>query len=120
MKTKKAKRSRQRVEYRSFTFRILDWKPSYSFSTQLSRFGPGPYWEHTSLILTGSCVSPRKFDGREGPLTILGQRDYVGPLMTHDDDGRGRLGVGGLTLRGEKTDFLGSMPSGLAGTEASY
>lgn len=98
------------VKYGRFIFRIEDWKPSYSFSTNTTQFNRGAYWEHTSLALTDTCISPRKHEGRKGILNIIGDREYIHPLTTHEDDGKKRLGVGTLTMRGQETSYLGSLP----------
>ncbi len=111
MPRKRRRRSRAPIiDYRTYIFRIASWEPSYSFALNEGRFGHGPYWEHVELIVSGECLAPSKTAGRIGKLTFLGNREESRTLEQSLDSDRQPLCVGTLTVRGDRTEYLGSIP----------
>lgn len=105
------KTARKRLEaYGSFVFKVDAWRPTYSFSSTPSPLNQGAYWDHLALTIRGACISPKERADRIGDLILLGDRRFVHPLMTGQDDGRDPTGVGTLTMRGKETSYLGSIP----------
>jgi len=61
--------------YESYPVRIIDWKVDYSL--RLDKDGSlsgGPFWEYCSLELRGEFLGPKKLEGREVTITLLGSR----------------------------------------------
>lgn len=111
MPRKRRRRSRAPViDYRTYIFRIASWEPSYSFALNEGRFGHGPYWEHVELVLSGECLAPFKVAGRIGKLTFLGNREEARALEQPPDSDWKPLCVGTFTVRGDRTEYLGSLP----------
>lgn len=96
--------------FRSYIFRIASWEPAYHLAVNDGRLHPGPYWEHAAIELTGECLAPAKVAGRTGRLTFMGRREQSRELEQPPDSDWKPLGVGTLTIRGERTEFLGSIP----------
>lgn len=107
---KKARQRRKAQEYESYIFRIDDWKPGYSFGLNNSRLFDGPYWEHLEVTLTGVFLSPDKAKDRQASLTLLANRREMATVNEPEKSNLKPLGVGSLTVRGKRTDFLGSIP----------
>lgn len=106
------KRSRRSVpvDYQTYIFRLDDWEPSYSFATNAIRWCDGPYWEHSALIFRGEILSPTKVKSRVGTLTVMGDRRDTQAVENPTNSDRKPLCVGSLTIRGDQTEFLGSIP----------
>lgn len=80
---------------------------SYSLSSNPPRDCDGAYSEYLHLEFEGRCIAPAKHAGRTVKLAILGNRQLLEP--SRDPDWR-PLGIGYLTIRGERADYLGSIP----------
>lgn len=106
---KGGKRSKAQ-KYESYVFRIDDWKPSYSFGLNNGRLFKGPYWEHLEVALSGVFLSPEKAKDRRASLTFLADRREVAAVNDPEKHDWKPLAVGSLTIRGEDTSFLGSIP----------
>jgi hypothetical protein len=97
--------------YESYPVRIIDWNVDYSLQLDKDRrFFKGPYWEHCSLDLTGEFLGPKKLEGREVTITLLGNRTLDGEIARPDSLNYEPLGVGGLTARGKEATYIGSLP----------
>lgn len=95
-------------KYCSYLVEILDWELTYSFLLNPNpKIFPGQYSEHLYLEIKGSMRSPEKYAGDEINSTFIGDREIF-PLK-NESDFRPRC-VGAITLRGERRDFLGSLP----------
>jgi hypothetical protein len=70
----------------------------------------GPFWEHCSLELQGEFLGPKKLEGREVTITLLGNRTLDEEIARPDSINYEPLGVGGLTARGKGATYIGSLP----------
>jgi hypothetical protein len=109
----KRKTRRQTPNYQSFYVQVDNCEPSYSFSLNDSRHFEGPYSEYLDITFNGAILAPRRVKGRRVSLVFLGRRDEqrmaTDPTNSAWVDWRA-LCVGTLTIRGERTNFLGSLP----------
>lgn len=111
MTRKRKRRSRApAIDYRSYVFRIVSWEPSYSFALNDGPLHDGPYWEHVQLVLTAECLAPSKMAGRISTFTFLGNREEARALNQPPNSDWRPLCVGSLTVRGDRTEYLGSLP----------
>lgn len=99
-----------------YLFEIVGISPTYSFHVGHERFEPGAYGEHLHIGLTAMCLRPRKFEGRETGFTFIGTRELVTQTQAMPRTGVYPNRVGTLTLRGEQSDYLGSLPYDAAST----
>ena len=94
-----------------YPVRIIDWEVDYSL--RLDKDGSisgGPFWEHCSLELQGEFLGPKKLEGREVTITLLGNRTLDEEIAKPDSINYEPLGVGGLTARGKEAAYIGSLP----------
>jgi hypothetical protein len=78
----------------------------------LDRYGQisaGPYWEHTSLKMKGRFLYPEKL-AKPIQIIILGDRKKISALEKPEECRYEPKAVGGLTVRGKESEFLGSVP----------
>jgi hypothetical protein len=107
-RTKRKKPARQKEC--TYVIEIEDWSLSYSLS--LDRHGKisiGPYWEHTSLEMKGRFLYPETL-AKQVQVIILGDREKISALEKPEDYRYEPKAVGGLTIRGKESEFLGSVP----------
>lgn len=109
-RTKKAKGRRAPVQYQTYVFQIDGWTPSYSFAVNHAAWREGPYWEYLALTVTGRIVSPSKFKDRAGQLVLLGNREDARKVEEPPSSDWRPNCVGSLTIRGRRTEYLGSIP----------
>jgi hypothetical protein len=106
------RRKKRAVEtYESYPVRIIDWNVDYSL--RLDKDGSlsgGPFWEHCSLEVKGEFLGPKKLEGREVTITLLGNRSLDEEIARPDSINYEPLGVGGLTARGKEATYIGSLP----------
>jgi hypothetical protein len=106
------RRKKKAVEtYESYPVRIIDWNVDYSL--RLDKDGSlsgGPFWEYCSLELKGEFLGPKKLEGREVTVTLLGSRSLDKEIAKPDSINYEPLGVGGLTARGKEAAYIGSLP----------
>ena len=108
----KKKRKSKKIEYCSYVIRIVDWTTSYSLYTDpKERFGFGPYWEHGSLEIMGVVLAPAKLQDRKIKVEFLADRRLPAILSGSEKAGYEPRCVGGLTARGQRTEYLGSLPA---------
>ena len=93
----------------SFLFRIDEVEPSYSFSDG-SKFYVTAQTEHLHLRVLTTCVAPPKFDGRETRFTLIGDRQLEHDQWMQTSAPENHNGVGTLTMRGERSEYLGAIP----------
>ena len=103
------KRARE-LKYQTFTFWIEDWIPSYSFAINHDRQRDGTYRDHVDITLLGRCLAPKKFADRTGNLMFLGNRELMQALDEPPRNSAISMNVGVLTIRGNRTEFLGGLP----------
>jgi hypothetical protein len=106
-----SKRGRLREEYSSYPVEVIDWEISYSLSLPGNKkLEPTPFWEHLSLKIDGNILHPQKLAGKSINLHIIGDRRDT-DVMEHPDKYDFEPNrVGTLTARGDKIDYLGSIP----------
>lgn len=100
------------VHFADFLVEIGQWRLPYSFSVgHGDRIAPGPYWEHVALVIDGVILYPKKFNGKEVEIYVIGDRNEVRILSGQEDPGEWKPAcVGTLTLRGSERKYLGSLP----------
>ena len=105
------RRRRSRAsEHQSYIFRIEDSEAGYSFATDHNQWTAGPYWEHLELSIAGTIVVPEGLQGRRCTLSFLGDRRISRALDSPADSRIEPLCVGTLTIWGQTTSYLGSLP----------
>jgi hypothetical protein len=107
----KTRRKRRPVEeWGSFLFAIGKVHSHYSFGdgSHLDRTAHSEYF-HPEVDAT--CLAPEKFKGRKTRFTLIGDRSNERDLwlQTYALD-KHEAGVGTLTFRGERSEYLGSVP----------
>jgi hypothetical protein len=91
---------------------MLDWKISYSLHLDNERkFYFGPYWDHACLHIIGNFIYPDKLIAKNIEMRLLGDRRDSKTLNNPDSHlDYERKCIGGLTVRGETREYLGSLP----------
>ena len=110
MKKRTKRKKAARREESTYVIEIEDWDLSYSLS--LDRHGKisiGPYWEHTSLEMKGRFLHPEALT-KPIQVIILGDREKISALEKPEEYRYEPKAVGGLTVRGKASEFLGSVP----------
>lgn len=107
---KTRRKGRQVEEWGSFLFAIEKVHPHYSFGDG-SHLDRTAYSEYFHPEVKATCVAPEKFKGRTTTFTLIGDRSDEHDLwsQTYALDKHQR-GVGTLTFRGERSEYLGSVP----------
>lgn len=110
MKKKAEKTRSPKREERTYVIEIEDWSLSYSFSLDRhNKMSAGPYWEHTSLEMKGTFAHPETL-AKPIQVIILGDREKTSALERPEEFRYEPKAVGGLTVRGTESEFLGSVP----------
>jgi hypothetical protein len=109
-RTKGGRKRERRREYQSYIFRVDNPEASYSLAIDRKGWSEGPYREHLELSIRGTIVAPEKVQGRQGILTFLGDRRVTRDLDNPIESRSQPIAVGGLTIWGETTSYLGSLP----------
>ena len=100
----------QVTEFQSFVFEIVTWEPEYHFALNSSKWPPGPYWEHCELTCQCTLLIPSKLTGRHVMVRVLGDRGEMTAVQRPAEVTSPPVAIGGLTLRGQQSDYLGSIP----------
>jgi len=108
-KTRKTKLAR---EYTPYCIEIKEWTTPYSLYLNTDKkYWGGPYWEHLELKIRGDFIYPNKFVGKSVEVVFLGDRQKTQMLNDPDKyDDYKPLCLGSFTLRGERREYLGSLP----------
>ena len=107
---KQPKRPAKLSQHQSYIFRIDSPGTSYSLAIDHGRLAGGPYREHHDLAIDGTLVFPEKLNGRQGKLIFLGDRRTTRELAHPEESRLDPLCVGTLTIWGQTTNYLGSLP----------
>jgi hypothetical protein len=108
---KRPKRPSKRRQHQSYIFRIDSPATSYSLGVDSGRrLAGGPYREHHDLTIDGTLVFPEELSGRQGKLIFLGDRRTTRELDHPEESRLEPLCVGTLTIWGQTTNYLGSLP----------
>jgi hypothetical protein len=112
MKKESKRRNSAKREEWIYVIEINYWDFSYMFAVNwLRNTIDGPYWEHTDLEMKGKIVHPEKLVDKEIEVTIMANRREVHILNKPEDYYQFEpKAVGGLTIRGKDSEFLGSVP----------
>ncbi|WP_291317148.1 hypothetical protein [Desulfuromonas sp.] len=105
------KKNKTTDTYDSYPIKILSWIPSSSVSLNKERrLGVGPYSEHHSINIQGELLGPEKVAGRKIDVTLIADR-WMSKAMTSDDIfEKDPLAIGGISSRGNDSNYLGSIP----------
>lgn len=111
MVARKTRRKRRPVEeWESFLFEIEKVHSHYSFGDgwPLDRTA---YSEHLHPEVDATCLAPEKYKGRQTRFTLIGDRSNERDLwaQTYALE-KHHAGVGTLTFRGGRSEYLGSVP----------
>lgn len=108
---KKARAKRRPVEeWGSFLFAIEKVHSHYSFGDGW-RLDRTAFSEHFHPEVDTTCVAPEKYKGRLTRFTLIGDRLDERDLRAQTSSiEKHASGVGTLTFRGERSDYLGSVP----------
>lgn len=85
-----------------------------SYSLRLDRegrFSPGPYWEHGSLEIIGVVLAPAKLQDRKIKVEFLADRRLTVIFSGSEKADYEPRCVGEIIARGQRTEYLGSLPT---------
>ncbi len=99
-------------KYQSYLFFIKKYSVDYSLSLDHSKYAQGHYSEYSSLIIEAECTFPEKECGNAFKLVFLCNRDIEDSFHVKKEIGRKPIAVGSLTIKMDRRNFLGSIPSG--------
>lgn len=103
-------RKRREVEaYQTYVFQIDEVRPSYSLGLNEGRSLGGTYDEYLHIEFIATCISPQKYEARQTRLLFMGIRSLAAELAG-SNDAASPLCVGSLTMRGDRSEYLGSIP----------
>lgn len=98
-------------EFQSYLLEIEGLEVDYSLSADTdSRISHNGLVEHQHFTIRSRLLSPKRFAGREVTVTLIGDRERDLLLSGPEVDARFEA-VGGLTLRGTRSTYLGTVPS---------
>jgi hypothetical protein len=94
----------------SYLFAIETMRPDYSFGLGDPRFDRGVYSEHAHTEIMATCLVPQKLSGRETRFILIGDRSITAETNDPDRVVQSATGVGTLTMRGSRSEYLGCFP----------
>lgn len=107
---KRTNRRRRPVEqWQSFLFEIEKVHSHYSFGNGW-KWSRTAHSEHLHPEFEANCLSPEKYKGRKTRFTLIGDRADERDLWLQTPGEEYHAGVGTLTFRGERSDYLGGVP----------
>ncbi len=107
----KKRRTWKKYDTTTYSIEILDWDVSYSIRlTGDMKDTPWPFWEHARLTIRGKFQAPKELAGRNIDVILLGSRNIVYVLEHPQESVHEPKAIGGLTVRGKKAEYLGSIP----------
>lgn len=109
------RKSKTRVAtHESYLFQITEVSPHYGFHLAHAPHETGAYGEYLHTELKAKCLKPSKYEGRETTFTFIGDRGITDELKAPGRTQRSPLCVGTLTMRGNRSSYLGSLPFDIA------
>ena len=96
-------------QIQTYLFEIKEIIPDYSFGVAHSRFDQGAFGEYAHTEITAICVVPQKLSGRETRFLLIGDRRITQELNKPGSETPWN-GIGTLTMRGTRSEYLGSFP----------
>ena len=106
---RQTRRRRPVEEWGSYLFEINHIRPHYSFGNG-SRFDRTAFSEHLHPEWEATCQAPDKFKGRMTKFTLIGDRSDERDQWEQKPADEHHSGVGTLTFRGQRSEYLGSLP----------
>jgi hypothetical protein len=107
---KRAVRKRQPKETsEGFLFEIEKVHSHYSFGNGF-KFDRAAFAEFLHPEFDTKCLAPPKFAGRPTRFTLIGDRENERDLWLQTPADAWERGVGTLTFRGERSEYLGGVP----------
>ena len=107
----KKHRTWKKYDTTTYSIEILDWDVSYSIQlTGDMKDTSWPFWEHARLTIKGKFLAPDKLAGRSIDVILLGSRNIIYVLEHPQETVQEPKAIGGLTVRGKQTEYLGSVP----------
>lgn len=103
-------RSKTYIGYQSYCVRISDWSLTYGLSLGASSTEGQPYSEYVSLIISGTFLVPKRLNSMPVEITLLADKDMSRSLAGAPIHYTPKS-IGQLTVRGQRREFLGSIPS---------
>jgi len=105
------KKTQSAGAFATYPVKILDWKVDYSFHLNKQPVTrEGPFWEYGGLEIQGELLGPEKVKGREIKIVLLANRDYDRTLNDPVSTKWEPIAIGGLTSRGNDSEYIGSLP----------
>lgn len=98
----------------TYVFRIERVRPSYSFSVGHLRLNEGDFTDYNQTEIEATCLVPPKHFGRITKLIFLGDRRILDRMQSRAPPGDYIPGVGTLTMRQDRCEYLGTLPSDAA------
>jgi hypothetical protein len=90
---------------------------SYSMRLDVEgRWSYGPYWEHHDLEIIGLGLAPERVKDKTIKLTFMADRRYPAFIAGIQEAGYEPRCLGGLTVRGQVNEYLGSLPADIIQT----
>ena len=116
-KKRKTKKTKKQIEYCQYIIKIQDWNVSYSMRLDVEgRWSYGPYWEHHDLEIIGLGLAPERVKDKTIKLTFMADRRYPAFIAGIQEAGYEPRCLGGLTVRGQVNEYLGSLPADIIQT----
>ena len=92
----------------SYLFEIESARPSYLFGSFL-RAREQSFGEYLHPRIDAVCKAPAKLSGRVTLFTLIGDRE-INRRLSLGELAPSTMGVGTLTMRGTKSEYLGQVP----------
>lgn len=110
LKAKRTTRAKRQAEqWCSYLFEIQEVHAHYSYSDG-TRFSRTAQEEHLQPRVNAICRAPTKLQGRRTDFVLIGDRQHELDLRSQSLAPASVTGVGTLTMRGTRSDYLGSLP----------
>lgn len=98
----------------TYVFRIDRVLPSYSFSVGHLRHHEGDFTDYNHTEIEATCLVPPKHFGRFTKFILLGDRRIIDRMQKRSPLSEYIPNVGTLTMRKDRSEYLGSLPSDAA------
>ncbi|MBC8316507.1 MAG: hypothetical protein H8E41_01280 [Desulfobulbaceae bacterium] len=113
MAKKKGRNARQpEKEFDLYILEIDSWDSPYSFGINITRhLSEGPFWEFSSINISGNFILPEKISGKDITISLYGSRDFIPYLNSPQKyDDYEPKSIGHLTIRGKQRNGHAFIP----------
>ena len=114
-------KGKRKKSFCSYVLEITEWEMPYSFSTGRARkVAPASFWEHAAIRLKAKVLFPKTHVDKIVDVYILGHRDFnqiqnnPEKYPCYEPEA-----IGTLKIRGQDSEFLGSLPQDMFGQIAT-